>query len=237
MTPIKVYLHCYMVNHYLEVVDEIFNKLTSSGLYEQCSKVYVGCLGSSEELKKLQTYLSKYPKVEIAAYSNNEKEYEFFTLRVLKKHCDESKEKFFALYCMTKGVSYGKEHELYEGGKFWLDYMIDWNITKWRKNYKALNMKFRGYDISGVKVIPARESPSNRVHFSGNWWMANSDYIKSLRKIETLNKNDRWEAEMWSTSGQPIIYMPCNLFIDYMVKGNYYDFIKNYSELNDFTIE
>ena len=137
---------------------------------------------------------------------------------------------------MNKGVSYGKEHEMYEGGKFWLDYMTDWIITKWRNNYKALNMKFRGYDIAGVKIIPARESPSKRVHASGNWWMANSEYIKSLRKIETLNRVDRFESEMWAFSGQPIIYMPCNLFIDYLVKGNYADFIKNYKELNEFIL-
>ncbi len=234
--PIRIYIHSYMVHHHLEIMENIFSVMEGCGLYEECERIYIGCLGEESELKRLQDFLLKYPKAEIAAYSNNPLEFEFFTLKILKKHCDEAKEKFYPMYLMTKGVSYGKEHEMYQGGKFWLDYMLDWIVSRYRNNYKALNLKFRGYDIVGVKIIPARESPSNRTHASGSFFFANSEYIKSLRKIETLNTKDRWEAEMWSFSGQPIIYMPCNLFIDYLVKGDYFEFIKSYKELPEFCL-
>lgn len=233
---INIYIHCYMVNHYLEVMEEILGRIQSSGLMDACHKIYIGCLGTASEQVRLTLFLEKYPKAVIAGYDANPLLYEFFTLKILKKHCDESPDKFYALYLMTKGVSYGKTHDMYVGGKFWMDYMIDWNINHWEQMYKALNMKYRGYDLCGVKVVPGRESPSSRTHFSGNWWWANSEYIQSLSRIETLNNKLRHEAEMWSTSNQPIIYMPCNLFIDYLVKGDYYEFIKNYSELNEFVL-
>jgi hypothetical protein len=210
--------------------------IVSCGLYEECQDINICFLGTDEALKETMDYLKEYPKATLRYFSTNGSEYEFATLKVLKKDCDEAKELFYGFYIHTKGCSYTEE-KFKIAGKVWRDYLMDYIITKWRNNYKALNMKYMGYDLCSVKCVPARVSPSGRTHGSGNFFAFNSEYVRSLRKVETLNQKDRFESEMYIWQGQPIIYMPCNLFIDYLnQQTSYADFIKNYKELNEFIL-
>ncbi len=43
-----------------------------------------------------------------------------------------------------------------------------------------------------------------RPHFSGNFWWANSDYVKTLPPPLSLNRFDRYQAEFWIGSGPAI---------------------------------
>lgn len=235
-TPIKIYYHVYAVNHYLDIIREQLECIKESGLYEECEEINIGFLGTKEALEKARDVFIFYPKIKYIIHDEDPNKYEFHTLRMLKGACDTAKEKFYGIYIHTKGVSYIKPEDV-QAGKVWRDYLMKWVVSDWRINYKALNMKFAGYDICSVKIIPARVSPSNRTHASGNMWMFNSEYIKSLIKIESIENANRFEAEMWAFSGQPIIFMPCNLFIDYLNRQkSYRDFADNYSELNQFCL-
>ena len=60
---------------------------------------------------------------------------------------------------------------------------MSWGVIKnWRKCIDALNV---GYDVAGVNYFtkPAK-------HFSGNFWWANSEYIKTLPDPST---KEWWE--------------------------------------------
>ena len=229
--PIKIFYHVALLNHWQEIVKEQLDTIFNCGLYAQCSDIYIGCVGDQSEREKLHDLVKEHSKIHISHHPDV-KQYEFFTLKILKNHCNESP-KFYGAYIHDKGCSYPNEPDK-NSGKVWRDYLMYWTITNWKQNYKALDMKFMGYDLCCVKVIPKRVSPSESTHASGNMWMFNSEYIKSLKPIESLDNTNRFHAEMWVCSGEPIIYMPCNLFIDYINRQkSYKDFVENYPEFKD----
>lgn len=224
----------YGVNHYLDIMKEQFACLKSSGVYDECVDVSVGFIGDIAALKQAKEFLKQYPKASIKSYSPNEKEYEFLTLRLLKHDADVSR-LFFALYIHTKGVTYPSTHEAFYGGQFWRHYMNDFVIKRWRQHYNALCMKEYGYDCSGCKVIPKRKSASGRTHISGNFFWANSEYVKTLKSLNRAE--NRFEAEMWVTSNEPIIYTNCNLFVDYNMRHeNYEQYISSLKTLSDYQL-
>lgn len=229
--PINIFYHVMLCNHYKEIVLEQLADIYESGIYDECTTIYVGCLGSEEDFIELKKIFADQEFTKVEFYHHEDiKQYEFFTLKALKCVADVSP-LFYGMYIHSKAVNYPKSNPAYLGGRFWRHHMNHWIIKKWKENYHALDLKYLGYDLAGVKVVPARVSPSNRTHISGNFFWFNSEYIRSLAKIETLNLDDRFEAENWCTSGQPIIYMPCNLFIDYLSTHDDYDtFTKTYTE-------
>lgn len=213
MIPVKIYFHTTLIKEHLAITEYIFDKMLACGLMDYCDSVSVGALGEADELVKLEKLLSKYPKARIVAHDTDKNIFEFHTLRHLKKDVD-TLPKFYALYCHSKSVTFGKEDKredvLYE--RWWKDYMTKFVIEEWRRNYRALDLKDTGYDICGVRIIPARHSASSRTHASGNFWFASSEYLKTLPRIDSLDLDDRFEAEMWSFSGMPITYISCNAF-------------------------
>jgi len=229
--PFKMFFHIAQLNHWEDIVREQLQQVVKSGFYNECDLVYVGVLGN--DLEKVKEIFADEKVYRAEFYHHIDiKRYEFHTLRILKKVCNESP-LFYGAYIHDKACSYPTDPNK-NAGKVWRDYLMHWTIGEWRQNYKALNMKFLGYDLCAIKIIPARVSPSNRTHSSGNMWMFNSEYIRSLVEIDELDTANRFEAEMWAFSGQPIIYMPCNLFIDYLNRQkSYEDFVNNYPEYKD----
>jgi hypothetical protein len=235
MVKIKIYYHVCMVNHWQDIVREQLDTIKSSGIpYET---VNIGALGEQSQLEILQKIIREYENVGIRRYSTDIKQYEYFTLRTLKEDSDKATEKFYGAYIHVKGVSYPPEHDAHFGGYFWRSYMMHFTIREWQKNYRALDLKYMGYDLCGCKVVPKRVSPSEHTHFSGNFFMFNSEYVRSLKPIESLDTTNRFHAENWITSGEPIIYLNCNLFVDYFARHKDYDeFMNNYKDLPDFVL-
>ena len=152
----------------------------------------------------------------LSATSNNCKDYEFLTLNFLDK-ISRIRNSFYGLYIHTKGVN----HPGNEGGKYWCDYMNHYLIIKWKEAVKHLDI---GYDLYGVKLIPANEAPAHRLHYSGNFFWFWSDYISYLPSVDKLNKSNRGTAEMWVCSGNPIAGTGCQVFVDYDTKGKFKPF-------------
>jgi hypothetical protein len=116
---------------------------------------------------------------------------------------------------------------------WWRDYMVYFLITKWKEWYRALSLPDWGYDICGVRICPARKSPSHIIHASGNYWAANSEYLQKIQKVEDAEKIDHFQAEMMAFTGQPLIYSMCQGFqqgFPYW-DGTFYEWIKK----NDIT--
>lgn len=235
--PINIFYHVLLVNHWREVVTEAITAIKTSGLHAETTTIYVGCLGTTEEFESCKQ-LFKDNGIENTEFyhSENIEEYEFFTLKVMKLVCDLSP-LFYGFYIHSKGISYKADPEK-KAGKVWRDYMLHWVIKEWRMNYKAMNLKFAGYDLCAVKIIPKRVSPSESTHASGNYFAFNSEYIKSLKPVEDVDCTNRFDAETrWAFTGEPIIFMPCNLFIDYINRQPSYDeFVSGYSEMKDYCL-
>jgi hypothetical protein len=220
--------HILMINHYFEIISEQLQIMVDSGLYDECDNIYVGVLGNNDGLKEVQELFMDYPKIIIAEYSTNKENFEFHTLKILKRKADESKT-FYGFYIHTKGVSWKKVDEnfvatssiknaippqqAYTGGRHWCDYMNYYTLFRWRDNVVELN---KGYETCGTQLRPKR---TFEMHYSGTFAWFNSDYIKIVKNIETLNKKDRFSAEMWMCSSLPIAATLCQNFVDYNTKG------------------
>ena len=217
-----------MQNHYLEIVTQQLKMILESGLYDTVDNIYIGCLGNELELKQLQKVIEQYNKIKIVAYSSLVTEYEFHTLRHLKRIAD-NKENHYGLYIHAKTTSYPRNHKSMEGGLFWVDYMNYFNISKWQSCIDKLDI---GYDTCGVKWVSARKSPSLKGHYSGNFFWYNSEYVKSLKPVDMLNTKDRWEAEMYIGLNSPLSATLCQYFCDYNTKGKFSDFIKSFDNFD-----
>jgi len=71
----------------------------------------------------------------------------------------------------------------------WREYMEYFIIDKFDS---CLFLLSKDYDACGVNLV---DDPS--WHFSGNFWWAKSDYIKKLPAIDSLDREFRWNAELW----------------------------------------
>ncbi len=241
---IRVYYHVTCINHFLEITEYIFDRIVSSGLYEYIEGIYIGALGEPEELIKLEELIKKYPKAIIRSHSERKADYEFHTLRLLHED-SKTLPKFYGMYLHSKSVTFPKEGcegrtpNDHKYDWYWMQYMVYWMVEQWQKCYRALDMKDIGYDICGVKIAPARMSASKRTHASGNMWFANSEYIKTLdsKTIEWSEWKDIFEGEMWAFSGNPIIYMPCNMFTDgFPFQIPFYEYMEKIKNIEDYTI-
>lgn len=195
----------------MDIVKEQMNLILKSGLYSRVTKIYIGCLGDKKSYNRLKSFISPFPKYEIYSYDLDEKKYEFHTLKIVHEMAC-SNNKFYGFYIHTKGVNYPGNI----GGKYWLDYMNYYNLTQWKEAVRHLDL---GYYTYGVKLLPATYPPAFNMHYSGNFWWFNSEYVSTLPPIESLDKSNRYNAETWICLENPLAATGCQLFVDYDTCG------------------
>jgi len=170
-----------MINHWYSVITDQMRILLTSGLYDACDEISIGCIGFPEEkalLEKLVVNL--YPKLKIKYFSENPMEYEFPTLKLIEADITPH----VGFYFHTKSITRPFE-TIINHWRMWLNESI---LNLWREHYERV---CNGYDVSSVNEM---KSPD---HFSGNFWWFRRDYIYRLPKIDTLDKNNRFAAEQW----------------------------------------
>jgi len=175
------YWHIYMVNHYYSVITDQMRILLTSGLYDACDEISIGCIGSPAEKALLEkVVVNLYPKLKIKYFSENPMEYEFPTLKLIEADITPH----VGFYFHTKSITRPFE-TIINHWRAWINESV---INRWREHYDRVST---GYDVSSVNFC---KSPD---HFSGNFWWFRRDYIYRLPKIDTLDKNDRFAAEQW----------------------------------------
>lgn len=213
------FYHIYMINHWMEIVQEQVELIRSSGLYDSADRIFIGCIGSYENKVQLERYLQPYYKFCVASYSENSTEYEFITLRMLQ--LQTGAEPFLGFYLHTKGVSYPKINELaFIGGNYWRQYMNYHVIKCWRKCVDLLNA---GNDLCGVKLLTERDGPAKQLHYSGNFFWCQSEHVKKLPHLNSQNMSNRYDAEFWIGKNHPIAATLCQEFVDYNTQKNWVD--------------
>lgn len=234
--PIRLYFHCCMINHWQEIVKDLFKAITESGLYDACENISIGTLGDINEHRKAMDLLKDYSKVRFVEHSENLGRSELHTLNHLKNDADKLP-KFYAYYFHTKGVSYAREQSEnnYQNGVWWRKLMTHFIIKDWKRSYRALDLKDLGYDVSGCKGIQARISVSKKSHYAGNFWCANSEYIRTLNPITNF-VGHHLHAEMWLFENTPFAYILCNAYtVGVPFDKNFEEEINNLT-LSEYTI-
>lgn len=187
-------VHIATMNHWKNVVAELFKEIKDSGLMENTKIIYLGILGK----EKFFPTNDMDCKFKILCSKKSFSPAECLTLNKLREKTQQLQENHKIWYIHTKGVSKPKCKRR-QNCRRYMSYFI---IKKWRDCYKCLD----SYDACGVNWIKAR-GPVIHDYFSGNFWWTNSSFIARLPAIK---ENNRFNAENFLGNGSPKIYCFCN---------------------------
>lgn len=191
-----IFFHVYLKSGYSRILIDKFKKFKTSGLYDSTNKIYLTLFGdvetSSEFLNDLK---DMYPKIEFAVITNASFNNEPDTLNLMIKKANEYETNTPMLYLHTKGLSHTNP-DLKRNVEAWVRYLDLYVIKDWERCVKALENN----DAAGGFYV---EDPK---HFQGNFWWANSDYLKNLPKITVENYAELNRGEFWILSQTDKVY-------------------------------
>jgi hypothetical protein len=176
MHNINIFYHVFCVNNWQELCKEQFADVYKSGLYDRCYKMHIGVVGTKTEIDKFYLWfpqmIKEYTSVnKIEMRNSTENCFEYTTLFWLKEYCDINDT--YVLYFHTKGISIPMHSEDRMLAEDWKNCMMHFNILKWQDCIKKLD---EGVDCCGICY-------RKRKNFLGNFWWANSNYIKKLTPV------------------------------------------------------
>ena len=176
------FIHFTNIGLGYNILLEQIDKIKTSGLYNQLDFIFIIMLGPHIKL-------INDPKCRVIYYSQNEYEWEFPTIKLIKSFSVNINKKVNILYIHTKGVL-NKPN-----AKEWREYLEYFLISNHNQCLYYLN---NDRDCVGVNinVHPKDGGNGSRCHFSGNFWWSNTNYIKNLLPLcTTLEKQDRYSSE------------------------------------------
>ncbi len=208
-----IFFHVYLKSGYSRILIDKFKKFKSSGLYDSANKIYLTLYGdielNSEFLNELK---DMYSKIEYAIISNAVFNNEPDTLNLMLKKANEYESNTPMLYLHTKGLSYTNP-DVKKNVEAWVRYLDLYVINKWKECVDSL----KDNDSAGGFYV---EDPK---HFQGNFWWANSDYLKNLPKLTPDNIENYNRGEFWILSQTDKVYplsgiTPVNMYQNYYCK-------------------
>lgn len=180
----SIYFHVGAIGEYQQIFNEIYSQIKESGLLNEVESLTIGLVGSS------RLEIENNDKIKVHKNSNLELG-EFFTLDLLKNFSNSTTENYKVLYLHTKGVTTPNNPCIVD----WRNYMTYFNVNQYKECFNTLE----DYDSCGVDLVT---EPC--LHYSGNFWWANSQYIKKLPTIPEIRfpkippiLSIRHNAEFW----------------------------------------
>jgi hypothetical protein len=192
-----IYLHCYCFGSYASILYNKYKKINSSELLKNIDNFYVIVSNVQERHKDfLQKFSTLSNKIKIIHLLNPVFNDESDTLNFILYKSNDSLTNRRILYLHTKGVTHS--HPLAKKNvDAWVEYLDLYNIHKWKECVDALDTN----DVAGGLY-----ESSNPKHFSGNFWWANTNYIKTLPEITEKNYKLFNRGEFWILSNTDKIY-------------------------------
>ena len=196
--------YCFIQSCNLENIgtyrlEYLIKRIEESKTIDIFEKIYIVNIGIPIE----STYGLKY---EIINYSTNTFLYEAPAINKIQDFSSQNPN-CNILYIHTKGIRYDindqKEND-------WIDLMLYFLLDKHSDCIQKLN---ENYDIVGCNYY-CKIYHYIQPHFSGNFWWANTNYLKSLNKLDESLK-DRNSCEFWLFRNSPIFYTLHNSNVDH----------------------
>jgi hypothetical protein len=198
------YIHVCQISKWTIPFDMIMDAVKQSGLYDSCREIRIGV--ANNEGTVIPDPRFNDPKIKIIAHGPCNL-YERLTLHKMREHAEIDNCQYW--YAHTKGISH------FQGSNFdkeniidWIKLMIHWNFTNWRT---ASNNLLK-YDAYGCEY-----SSNPKQHYSGNFWWANSGYIRTLPK--TIGP-EYCDPEFWLLNRSENLI--CNIFSSGLDGGDHY---------------
>lgn len=162
--------------------------------------IYFGCNCKNCDIILLNKFDDK--KFIPITLKPNIKVHENMTINALL-HYAKTNKNTYVLYLHSKGVT--------SDTAFWRNLMNYWNIIRHKDCFKFLD---KGFYTVGINM---RAFNSKR-YYAGNFWWANTNYIRSLDKIQNIY--DRMNAETFILS-KPHKYKHISLHGPYLFSNKY----------------
>lgn len=190
MKLIYIYYHICTIGVWFLMVKNCFNRIIKSGLMKKIEKMFITVLGNDLDLVKK---IFNHEKVEIIFHSVDLTLYERPCLKLIHSHALGRDDNFILLYLHSKGVSklnissnYRRfdwnDNSVYD----WIEMLTYYIVDLFETCIKNLEHN----DTCGVNLYKYHQ----HFHYSGNFWWANSHYIKNLNPEIGDNYLD---PEMW----------------------------------------
>jgi hypothetical protein len=208
-----IFFHVYLKNDFSHILLSKFKKFKASGLYEKSNKIYLTLFGDIEQHQEFLTELKDlYSKIEYVNITNKEFNNEADTLNFMVKIAEGYRKNTPMLYVHTKGASY-TQSTLKNNINAWTRYLDLYTINKWEECLTGLEDN----DAAGGFYV---EDPK---HFQGNFFWANSNYLKNLSRINNLNIGNLNRGEFWILSNTDKVYAlsgvtPVDMYQNYYCK-------------------
>jgi len=156
-------------------LENLISRIKDTGLLQNLDYLIINNIGAP-------IYKNYGDEIHIINYSENTKLFEIPTIKLISEF-SQTYENVNLLYLNTKGVSYKENKNV----SAWTHFMLD--------KYAECMYKLKEYDAVGCNYL---KEPSP--HFSGNFWWAKTDY---LRTIPTNKLKEKHDAERWILSNTP----------------------------------
>lgn len=208
-----IFFHVYLKNDFSHILLNKFKKFKASGLYEKANKIYLTLFGDIEQHQEFLSDLKDlYIKIEYVNITNKEFNNEADTLNFMIKKAEGYEKNTPMLYVHTKGASYTHPN-IKKNINAWVRYLDLYTINKWEECVDALENN----DAAGGFYV---EDPK---HFQGNFWWANSSYLKNLPRVNNLNITHLNRGEFWILSNTDKVYAlsgvtPVDMYHNYYCK-------------------
>lgn len=181
------FIHIYAVNDYIKIVDDQVRRIHDSGLISHLSRVYYCVVGRD-------SFIIPQSKYCLLDRTSDMERSEEFTLNWIHKMSKSSEKNFKLFYIHTKGVTKPDKKALQD----WREMMEYFCLNCWQFAVEALDVA----DTAGTTI---RLYKNKRPHYSGNFWWANSHYIRTLPELSEEGYGrevNRWDGEFWIGDGK-----------------------------------
>lgn len=178
---IAIFYHLMQAPGWERMYQDQMHTLYSSGLMSRCEFVNIGVNGN-------ENLFYTPPRAIVNINSFQPSEYD--TLKRIEKFSLDTLCNYKILYFHSKGMS--RTNHL--NSQWWRLYMEHYLIREWKKCIRFLDK----YDCAGASYFEDTYV-GFYPHFSGNFWWANSNYIKKL-DTSYLSQENRQKTEFWICS-------------------------------------
>lgn len=185
---VHVYYHIYAIDGVEDIITEQLNLIKKHFDFPYTLNVGISIANEHENksISKILSLIDKSCLKDVRTKGN-----EFVTLDLIENDRKKFGESDYILYIHTKGASRLK-NDNYKLMEAWRHYMNFYNIEKVNNVFKCFQKS--GYNTFGCNFVEI-ENQNAKKHYSGNFWWAKSEYIKTL-DLSDVNKTNRGNAEL-----------------------------------------
>ena len=175
-----VFPHNYWKHH---LSDKLWKISKNALLYQDFHLHIMVMMPTEDDLCFVNEMITPY-KDKITVHIAEENYVEYHAIKLLRDLAETTDG--HTLYFHTKGCASNHTNDIRIFD--WDDLMTYFAIVRWQDSVAKLN---EGYSAVGVNFVPG-----GRQHFSGNFWWARNDYLRTLPKV-TEPTSYRWAYEFY----------------------------------------